>query len=322
MIEIASTPQLTLRDLELVAAVHQAGSTVGAARLLHLGQPAVSRALAQIESKLGIPLFVRTTRGLTPTASGRAIAAGAGPILTQVLDLEATARAEPAPTLLRVAATCPTIYRWLPSAASKLRAGRSPIEIDLCPEPVSAAEPALRDGTADFVLTTQPIVERGFSIAAVTTDETVLVLAERHPLAYATRITPTQIRRHPLVIPTQVPEVEAPRLLARLHGRRPSPTQVIRLPLTEAILDVTRSSDAIAAISKWILDAHRLDDLRLRRPASGPLIRPWGIAHPHHLAEHATALARLLADAAPEPSTRDGTPIQQQPLRRGQRQPQ
>jgi DNA-binding transcriptional LysR family regulator len=310
MVEIASVPQLTLRDLELVAAIRQAGSTVGAARLLHLGQPAVSRALAQIESKLGIPLFERTTRGLIPTPSGRAIAAGAGPILTLVLDLEATVRAEPAPTLLRVAATCPTVYRWLPSAASKLSADRSPIQIDLCPEPVSAAEAAIRDGTADLVLTTQRTVERGFSIAAVTTDETVLVLAERHPLADANRITPTQLRRHPLVIPTQVPEVEAPRLLARLHGRRPSPTQIVRLPLTEAILDVTRASDAIAAISMWILDAHRLDDLRLRRPSSGPLYRPWGIAHPHHLAEHATALARLLADAAPEPSTLNGTPIQ------------
>jgi LysR family transcriptional regulator, regulator for metE and metH len=310
MIEITSEPRLTLRDLELVAAIRQAGTTVGAARLLHLGQPGVSRALAQIESKLGIPLFERTTRGLIPTPSGRAIAAGAGPILTQVLDLEATARAEPAPTRLRVAATCPTIYRWLPSAASKLRAGRSPIEIDLCPEPVSAAEGALRDGTADLVLTTQRIVERGFSIAAVTTDETVLVLADRHPLADATRITPTQIRRHPLVIPTQVPEVEAPGLLTRLHGRRPSPTQVIRLPLTEAILDVTRSSDAIGAISMWILDAHRLDGVRLRRPSSGPLIRPWSIAHPQHLAEHATALARLLAGAAPEPSRLNGTPVQ------------
>jgi LysR family transcriptional regulator, regulator for metE and metH len=309
MIEITSA-RLTLRDLELVAAIRQAGTTVGAARLLHVGQSAVSRALAQVESKLGIPLFERTTRGLIPTPSGQAIAAGGGPILTQVLDLETAARAAPAPTRLRVAATCPTIYRWLPSAASKLRAGRSPIEIDLCPEPVSAAEAALRDGTADFVLTTQRIVGRGFSIAAVTTDETVLVLAERHPLADAIRITPAQMRRYPLVIPTQVPEVESPRLLTRLHGRRPSATQVTRLPLTEAILDITRSSDAIGAISMWILDAHRLDGVRLRRPSSGPLVRPWGLAHPRHLAEHATALARLLADAAPEPSRLNGTPIQ------------
>jgi len=39
---------------------------------MKVGQPAVSKAIAQLESKLGVRLFVRSTRGLTPTeaASG------------------------------------------------------------------------------------------------------------------------------------------------------------------------------------------------------------------------------------------------------------
>src|SRR5262249_5771545 len=43
----------------------------GAARQLRIGQPAISKAVSQIEARLGVRLLLRTTHGLTPTESGR-----------------------------------------------------------------------------------------------------------------------------------------------------------------------------------------------------------------------------------------------------------
>ena len=57
-------------------AVYRAGSVSGAARARDLSQPAVSQALAALESTVGVPLFDRTARGVRPTLRGEALYAG------------------------------------------------------------------------------------------------------------------------------------------------------------------------------------------------------------------------------------------------------
>jgi len=59
-----------LSAMEAFVRVIETGSFSGAARALRIGQPAVSKAIAQIEERLGVRLLVRTTHGLTPTESG------------------------------------------------------------------------------------------------------------------------------------------------------------------------------------------------------------------------------------------------------------
>ena len=55
-------------------AVLDAGSLMGAARRLQAQQPTLSRHIAELEAQLGVPLFERTGRGVTPTAAALAIA--------------------------------------------------------------------------------------------------------------------------------------------------------------------------------------------------------------------------------------------------------
>jgi len=50
---------MRLRHIEVVHAVLLTGSVSAAARLLHITQPAVSRALQHAELQLGFPLFER-----------------------------------------------------------------------------------------------------------------------------------------------------------------------------------------------------------------------------------------------------------------------
>ena len=57
--------------METFISVIETGSFSGGGRRMNVGQPAVSKTIAQLESKLGVRLFVRTTRGLTPTEAGQ-----------------------------------------------------------------------------------------------------------------------------------------------------------------------------------------------------------------------------------------------------------
>jgi DNA-binding transcriptional LysR family regulator len=60
-----------LAAMEAFVRVVDAGSFSAAAKQLHIGQPAVSKTIAQLEDRLGVRLLLRSTRGLTPTEAGR-----------------------------------------------------------------------------------------------------------------------------------------------------------------------------------------------------------------------------------------------------------
>jgi DNA-binding transcriptional LysR family regulator len=56
--------------METLALVIETGSFSSAARRLGVGQPAISKTVAQLEEQLGVKLLTRSTRGLTPTEAG------------------------------------------------------------------------------------------------------------------------------------------------------------------------------------------------------------------------------------------------------------
>ena len=60
-----------LAAMDVFVRVVDAGSFSGAAKQLHMGQSAVSKAIAQLEERLRVRLLLRTTRRLTPTEAGR-----------------------------------------------------------------------------------------------------------------------------------------------------------------------------------------------------------------------------------------------------------
>lgn len=57
--------------METYVSVVEAGSFSAAAKRLKLGQPAVSKSIAQLEERLGVRLLLRSTRGLMPTDAGQ-----------------------------------------------------------------------------------------------------------------------------------------------------------------------------------------------------------------------------------------------------------
>lgn len=61
---------LTLRHMRLLVALEDLRQVGRVATALNISQPAVSKALAEIESGVGVALFERTPRGMVPTTHG------------------------------------------------------------------------------------------------------------------------------------------------------------------------------------------------------------------------------------------------------------
>src|SRR3954464_13060123 len=65
--------RLKLRDLDILMSVIQTGSMGKAADRLNISQPAVSKAILELEDALGVRLVDRSRRGVVPTAYGEAL---------------------------------------------------------------------------------------------------------------------------------------------------------------------------------------------------------------------------------------------------------
>jgi DNA-binding transcriptional LysR family regulator len=76
-------------DMQMFSRVVEAGSISGAAQQLDIAKSAVSRRLAELESRLGAQLLHRTTRRLNLTDSGRAFLERAQSILADLDEAEA-----------------------------------------------------------------------------------------------------------------------------------------------------------------------------------------------------------------------------------------
>ncbi len=61
---------MDLRDFQYLIALAEEGSVSKAADRLFMAQSSLSQSLQQIESELGVKLFIRTSRGIRPTANG------------------------------------------------------------------------------------------------------------------------------------------------------------------------------------------------------------------------------------------------------------
>jgi DNA-binding transcriptional LysR family regulator len=81
-----------LASMETFVRVVETGSFSGAARQLRVGQPAVSKSIAQLEGYLGVKLLTRSTHGLTPTEAGLGYLERARRALEEAAEAELAAR--------------------------------------------------------------------------------------------------------------------------------------------------------------------------------------------------------------------------------------
>lgn len=181
--------RLTLRQLQIFAAVADTGSTTAAGLRVALSQSASSAALNELEGLLGVPLFDRigkrlvlndTGRGLLPQA--RALLDGAAGIESQ-FGIGAGERSSPVMrTRLRVGAST-TIGNYLLPAlvASHLREAPG-TAIDATIGNTSDVAAAVARLDVDLGLIEGPCHESALQLRPWLEDELVLVCAPSHPL--------------------------------------------------------------------------------------------------------------------------------------------
>lgn len=78
---------MTLLQMEYFIEVCKSGSTLQAAQTLNVSQSTISAAVKNLEQELHVPLFQRTSKGMTPNEAGNFFRSGCEKILAQVQTL-------------------------------------------------------------------------------------------------------------------------------------------------------------------------------------------------------------------------------------------
>ena len=120
-----------LDEFAIFVRIVEEGSLVRAAQRLRRSAPAVTRALAALEDRLGVRLINRTTRRLAPTEAGRALYERARGVVESYEAATAGAREAPVRGLLRIAAPVQFGRRHVAPLAARFLDSHESVEIEL-----------------------------------------------------------------------------------------------------------------------------------------------------------------------------------------------
>lgn len=143
--------------LRLFLAVLEEGSVTAAAERLDLTQSAVSHALKRLNDIVGVPLFVKAGRGITPTAHATALRETAQTLLAAIEQFGSAVPFRPDESSLHLTIAANDLQRdlLLPALFKALEAGTHSATLRVIPSEVPAPE-LLREGKCDLVISPFP----------------------------------------------------------------------------------------------------------------------------------------------------------------------
>ncbi|WP_422039499.1 LysR family transcriptional regulator [Roseibium sp.] len=197
-----------LREMEALRALVTTGTTLAAARRLGVSQSSVSRALGQLEQRVGRKLFLRTSGRIEPLASALRLNAQLDPLFETLARIEGAewAAADEEPLRLIVPPTLAHNFIIQRVAAFlKQNPGKS-LQLDIQATDVLVS--GILDLRYDLGLTSAMIQRSGVTLVPWRRSQVVCAMPSGHPLA-----------KKDIIRPADLEDVELIEFLRRLGTR-------------------------------------------------------------------------------------------------------
>lgn len=197
--------RLKLRQLRLLAAVDEHRNILKASAALNIAQPAATKSIRELEDILGVSLFDRSSRGVTPTQYGGVVIKHAKLILSQVRQIseEVTSIAKGVTGHINVGTLLAASPTLIPQSVLKLKMDRPNITVTIIEGTNDKLMPALRAGDIDLVVGRLPEYrEREGITQEVIYDEPIAIVTKKdHPLMKKSKVTFTELKKYDWILP-------------------------------------------------------------------------------------------------------------------------
>jgi len=245
-----------------------------AADSLHLTQPAVSRAIRELEDILGAPLFERGRGGAILTAQGEAFRAHAGAAYAELgRGVDTIAQSRQGGLMLEVGVLPTVAARVMPRAVLRAKQDGLTATVRIEAGPNEWLLDRLKQGRLDLMVgrLAEPHAMIGLAFEHLYSEEIVAVARPGHPAADGRPVRIVELERLTLLIPTagSIIRPEVDRLfLAEGLSKPHDVIETVAHPFARAYV---RASDAVWLISYGVVAEDIKEGALIRLPLSASI---------------------------------------------------
>ncbi len=261
---------MNLRHMEVFRAVMLTGGVSGAAELLHVSQPAVSKLLAHAARQAGLTLFERVKGRLVPTPEAQALYAEVEALwrgVERVRDVsQALARPEAGTLRLGISAS---MAPWLAPRAVALLYERFPrlkVRMEILVAPIMVD--ALLDHSIDLGLGLLPNPHPNLVAARSYRTALACVMREDHVLAQKATVRPADLKGHRVIGAS--PSTPYGQALRRAYGKTAEALNLDELEVrsSTAACWFAQAGAGVAVVDRSAVAGHSFAGLAVRPFAS------------------------------------------------------
>lgn len=250
----------TFRQLRLLLALADTGSTTAAARACHVTQPTVSMQLKELADSIGLPLYEQVGRQLYLTEAGQAVADAARAIEAEWEGLEQRIAALKGMSQgrLRVAIASTAKY-FIPRMLGRFCASHPAVDISLQVLNREAVVERMRRNLDDLYVLSQPPEDIPHERRELLANPLVVIAANEHPLARSGRVRSAQLQREPFILREKG---SGTRMAVDAHFEQLGLAPRVRLELgsNEAVKQSVAAGMGLGLVSRHALAAHPAEE--------------------------------------------------------------
>jgi LysR family transcriptional regulator for metE and metH len=242
---------LELKDLRLVQAVAESGSVTRAAQKIHITQSGLSHQLADLEDRVGSPLFFRLHGKMLPTPAGERLLQEAPALLERMKSLECEVQqiVGGGRGKLRVSSECYTCYSWIPRVLPTFRKKYPGVDFEIVAEATWHSLEALLNGRVDIAFSYLPPRDRRLAAQPLFCDQVLGLVAPSHPLAGKRFLRAEDFANETMLLHGALESSYVYDSVLKPQGVAPAGS--IAIGLTEAILETAAAGMGIGCVAEW-----------------------------------------------------------------------
>jgi DNA-binding transcriptional LysR family regulator len=192
---------LTLRQIEVIRAIMVTGTIGGAARLLNVSSPGISRVMKHAEMSVGVKLFSRKGGRYAPTREANAIFSQINGVYDKVENLQfVISRIKRGANIeLRIGSVPSIANAMAPRAIADVRKAFPNLLIEIDILKIEDAADYLLLGKGEVVASSSKFEHPMLTFQPLARGTLKCIVPEGHPLSHRSRVTADEIVRYPLI---------------------------------------------------------------------------------------------------------------------------
>jgi LysR family transcriptional regulator for metE and metH len=256
---------IDVQHLKVVRAIEKDGSMRRAADTLNLSQSALSHHIKELERNIGAKIFDRRNKKLWLTETGIKLLESSDIILAELIKLENEINTlkKGDSGIIRISTECYTTYNWLPKLISRFGKKYPQAQVQIVAEATRKPISYLQNGQLDIAVVSRGNQQKSnFKYIPLLNDELMVVLHKENPLSRQKSVRPRDLQKQSLIVyDSEDKDIDLIQYV--LRPKNIIPLRIIKMQLTEVIVEMVKSNLGIAIMAKWLITSLITEELVL-----------------------------------------------------------